>query len=291
MLSRTGLAAAFGAYLWWGLAVLYFKLLGPVGGYEIVAHRVVQTVLVLGLLLTILGRWAGFLKLVRSWKAVAALTATTLLIGVNWLLYIEAVLANHVTEASLGYYINPLVSVLLGVAVLKERLNRLVWVAVGFAAAGVAVLVWPLGHVPWIALILAVTFGLYGLVRKQLGAEPMAALLLETLIMAPVSAWYLASHGGDLAGYDTGTLLLLSLAGIVTAVPLLLFAMGAARLPLYVMGVLQYVAPTVGLLIGVIGYGEAFGPWHWAGFGLIWCGLAIFTRALWKPVAVAQSTR
>ena len=290
MLNRTGLVAAFGAYLWWGTSVLYFKQLGAVDGYEIVAHRVVQTVVILALLLTLTRRWAGFIALLRSPTALAALAATTILIAVNWLLYIQSVLSNQVTEASLGYYINPLINVLLGVVFLKERLSRAVLVAVGFAAAGVLVLIWPLGHLPWIGLCLAVSFGIYGLVRKRLGAEPMAALLLETLFMAPLSIWYLAAHS-HWSSLDTATSALLMLAGVVTAVPLLLFAVGAARLPLYVMGLVQYISPTAGLMIGVLVYGEPFGPWHWAGFGLIWTGLAIFTHALWKPVAAAKPTR
>ncbi len=281
VLDRRGVAVTVGAFVIWGLFPLYWRLLHHVPALQIIAHRVLwSAVLVLGWLL--LRNGLDWLRAIAIQpRARLILAVTCLLISVNWGLYIWAVNNGHVVEASLGYFINPLVNVLLGVAVLRERLTRLQWVAVAVAASGVGWLTWQAGHVPWIAIGLAVSFGTYGLLRKMVQVDAVGGLGLESLyLLLPalaLVAWGEAGHGGHFTdGWSLGTDLLLILAGAVTAVPLVGFAYGVRRVPLSLVGLLQYIAPTLQLLLGVLVFGEAFGQARVIGFALIWAALAVF---------------
>lgn len=281
VLDRRGVAVTVGVFVIWGLFPLYWRLLHHVPALQIIAHRVVwSAVLVVGWLL--LRHGLGWLRAIAAQpRALATLALTCLLISGNWGLYIWSVNNGHVVEASLGYFINPLVNVLLGVVVLRERLNRLQWAAVATAAAGVAWLTWQAGHAPWIAIGLALSFGAYGLLRKLVQVDAVAGLGLESLyLLLPalaVVAWGEAGHGGHfIHGWSLGTDLLLILAGAVTAVPLVGFAYGVRRVPLSLVGLLQYISPTLQLLLGVLVFGETFGHERVVGFVLIWAALAVF---------------
>jgi chloramphenicol-sensitive protein RarD len=280
-LDRRGVAATVGAFVVWGLFPLYWRLLHHVPALQIIAHRVVwSAVLVVGWL--VLRDGLGWLRAIAAQpRALSTLALTCLLISFNWGLYIWAVNNGHVVEASLGYFINPLINVLLGVVVLRERLNRLQWLAVATAAAGVAWLTWQAGYAPWIAIGLAISFGAYGLLRKMVQVDAVAGLGLESLyLLLPalaMVAWGEAGHGGQFGGgWGLGTDLLLILAGAVTAVPLVGFAYGVRRVPLSLVGLLQYISPTLQLLLGVLVFGEAFGQERVVGFALIWTALAVF---------------
>jgi chloramphenicol-sensitive protein RarD len=287
-LDRGGVAATLGAFVVWGLVPLYWRLLQQVPALQIIAHRVVwSALLVVGWLL--LRHGLGWLRAIAARpRALATLALTCVLISGNWGLYIWAVNNGHVVEASLGYFINPLVNVLLGVLVLRERLARLQWFAVATAAAGVAWLTWQAGHAPWIALGLAISFGAYGLLRKLVQVDALPGLGLESLyLLLPalaVVAWGERGHGGHFAsGWGLGTDLLLVLAGAVTALPLVGFAYGVRRVPLSLVGLLQYVSPTLQLLLGVLVFGESFGAGRAVGFALIWAALAVSVGdMLWR---------
>ena len=287
-LDRKGLAITVGTFLIWGVVPLYWHLLKAVPSFHIIAHRIVwSAVLVLGWLL--LKNGLGWWRQIRAQpRAVPLLGVSSLLIAFNWGLYIWAVNAGHVVETSLGYFINPLVNVVLGVLVLHERLRRLQWIAVGCAALGVAWLTVSAGSPPWIALGLAASFGLYGLVRKLVAVDPVAGLGLESLyLFLPALAyvlWAEAGHGGGFSGaWGLGTDLLLVFGGVVTAVPLVGFAYGVRRIPLSVVGLLQYIAPTLQLLLGVWFFHEPFDTARALGFGAIWLGLALYAgEGLWR---------
>jgi len=277
----TGLAAATGAFLLWGLvAPVYFKLLTGIGAVEIVAHRVVWTVLLVGVFVLAARGPAAVVRAVGTWRRLGILAVTTALISVNWIIFIYATLSGQMLQSSLGYYINPLVNVLLGVVFLHERLSRQQLTAVAVAAAGVLSLVLWYGVVPWIALALAVTFGIYALVRKKAAIEPVTGLLVETGLLVPLALGYLLWLGPEGAFVAGGgwTAFLLTLAGPVTAVPLVLFMVGAARLKLSTIGLLQYIGPTGQLILGVLVYGEAFTPAHAVAFGCIWLALALYSH-------------
>ena len=287
-LDRRGVWIAVAAYVAWGLMPLYWHLLKVVPSMQIMAHRVVwSALLVCGWLFYKYGR--GWLRetLARP-RAAPLLALSGVLIAFNWGLYIWAVNAGHVVETSLGYFINPLVNVVLGVLVLHERLRRLQWIAVGCAALGVAWLTVSAGSPPWIALGLAGSFGLYGLVRKLVSVDPVAGLGLESLyLFLPALVyvlWAEAGHGGGFSGgWGLGTDLLLVFGGVVTAVPLIGFAYGVRRIPLSVVGLLQYIAPTLQLLLGVWFFHEPFDASRALGFGAIWLGLAIYAgEGLWR---------
>ncbi|SEL50382.1 chloramphenicol-sensitive protein RarD [Pseudoxanthomonas sp. GM95] len=281
VLDRRGVAATVGAFVIWGLFPLYWRLLHHVPALQIIAHRVVwSAVLVVGWLLLRTG--FGWLRAIAAQpRALATLAITCVLISFNWGLYIWSVNNGHVVEASLGYFINPLVNVLLGVVVLRERLTRLQWLAVATAAAGVAWLTWQAGHAPWIAIGLAISFGAYGLLRKLVQVDAVAGLGLESLYLflpaLALVAWGETGHGGQFAsGWGLGTDLLLILAGAVTAIPLVGFAYGVRRVPLSLVGLLQYISPTLQLLLGVLVFGEVFDQARLVGFALIWAALAVF---------------
>jgi len=272
----SGIAYALGAYLLWGIAPLYFHLLVRVPTVEILAHRVAWSVVLMGALVVALGRTAALRAALRQRAVLLRFAATAVLIACNWGIYIGAVNSGHVVDASLGYFINPLVSVALGTLVLHERLRPLQWVAVALAAVGVAWLTWLAGTLPWIGLALAASFGLYGLLRKTGTLGAVEGLALETALLAPLALAYLAArgHGGPL-GSDLTTALLLLASGPVTALPLMLFAAAARRLPLATLGLLQYLAPTLQLVVGVLIFGEPFGWARAAGFAAIWASLGL----------------
>jgi chloramphenicol-sensitive protein RarD len=278
---RVGMSAGLAAYVLWGLFPLYFPLLEPAGGLEIVAHRVVWSLLFIGLLITVRRGWPQVRAAVADRRTLLVLGAAAVLIVANWLVFVYGVNSGHVVETSLGYFINPLVSVLLGVAVFRERLRRLQWVAVGAAAAAVVVLTVDYGRPPWIALALAATFGLYGLMKKLVRVEAAPGLFIETaLVFVPalVVIGVLQAGGAGAFGHEgAGNALLLAFSGVATAVPLLLFAASARRVPLSTVGLLQYANPLIQLVIGVFVLGEPMPPARLAGFAIIWLALAVFT--------------
>jgi chloramphenicol-sensitive protein RarD len=277
--ARAGLFLGFGAYLIWGVLPLYFKAIAHVDPAEIVAHRIIWSVIFLGALATLWNRWPAIRKAARTPRVLATLTVTALLIGANWLVYIWAVLNGHVLEGSLGYYLNPLVNVLLGVVLLKERLSRPQMMAVGLAAIGVAILAVGAGSGLWISLTLACSFALYGFLRKIAPVDSLEGLSIETVILAPVAlGWvlWLSSKGQSGLGLDTWTTILLVLSGAITAIPLLLFTAAAKRLPYSTLGFLQYIAPSLQFLLAVLVFGEKLTTAHIVCFAAIWTALAIF---------------
>ncbi|MGY1783893.1 EamA family transporter RarD [Geodermatophilus sp. SYSU D00698] len=278
---RAGTAAGLAAYGLWGVFPLYFPLLEPAGGVEIVAHRIVWSLLFVAVLLTVLRRWALVHAAVTDRRTLLVLAGASVLIAANWLVFVYGVNSGHVVETSLGYFINPLVSVLLGVVVFAERLRPLQWAAVGLAAVAVVVLTVDHGRPPWIALALAATFGSYGLLKKLVRVEAAPGLLVETAVTflpALVLLAVLQATGRGTAGSEgTGHLLLLAASGVATAVPLLLFAAAARRIPLSTVGLLQYVTPLMQLALGVFVFHEPMPPARLAGFAIVWAALAVFT--------------
>jgi chloramphenicol-sensitive protein RarD len=284
--AATGVACALAAFGIWGLFPLYFKALAAVLPPEMLAHRIVWSVVVLTAVALPLRGLAAIRLEAASWRRLGQYGVTTVLIATNWLVYIWAVDHGRILEASLGYYINPLVNVLLGIAVLGERLSRLQAVAVAVAAAGVLVLVIKVGTLPWLALVLALSFGSYALVRKTIGGDPLIGLLIEATLLMPPALGYLVwlgvTGGGAFGGRDATTTVLLAAAGVLTAAPLLLFVSAAQRLQLATLGVLQYITPTGQFLLAVLVFGEAFTAAHALAFGCIWAALAVFTADAWN---------
>lgn len=294
---NSGVVYALAAYVMWGLFPLYFKALEHIPSLQILAHRMVWSLVVVVLLLAVLKRWS-WLSILRKQPAVLARFAlSALLLSSNWGIYIWAVNSNHVVDASLGYYINPLVNVALGSVLLHERLRGMQWVALAIAAIGVTVMALEVGHVPWISLSLALSFGGYALLRKTAPLGALEGLAVETAVLFPLAVLYLfwlSAHGQNaFAAADASTRWLLVAAGPVTTLPLLLFAAGARRMSMTLLGVLQYITPTLQLGLGVWLYHEPFAAAKVIGFGLVWAGLAVFLldglRAAWgRPRAVSQ---
>ncbi|HEX8214752.1 MAG TPA: EamA family transporter RarD, partial [Allosphingosinicella sp.] len=278
--TRGGFLMGLGAYFLWGVLPLYFKAIAHVNPVEIVAHRILWSVIFLAALATMWKRWPAIRAAIANRRVLLTLAATAVLIGVNWLIYIWAVLNGHVLEGSLGYYLNPLVNVLLGVFLLKERLTTGQKFAVALAAAGVAVLALGAGSGLWISLALAFSFATYGFLRKVAPVDSLEGLSIETALLAPLAlAWvlWLTSQGQGGLGIDARTTLLLILAGAITAVPLLLFTAAAKRLPYSTLGFLQYIAPSMQFLLAVLVFGEKLTTAHIVCFGAIWAALVIFT--------------
>jgi chloramphenicol-sensitive protein RarD len=278
---RRGFLMGLGAYGLWGLFPLYWPLLEPAGALEILAHRVAWSAVVMVVLVVAVRRTAELRRHLRSPRTVLLMAAASAVIGANWGLFIWGVNNDHVIETSLGYFINPLVTVLLGVFVLGERLRAGQWASLGLAAVAVAALTIDYGRPPWLALSLACSFAAYGLIKKTAGVGAVEGLTVETLLLAPVALGFLVllgAHGDQhFTGHGVDHALLLTTTGLVTAVPLLLFGGAASRIPLSTLGLLQYLTPTLQFLLGLLVFGEPMPTTRWVGFALIWTALALFT--------------
>jgi chloramphenicol-sensitive protein RarD len=287
---RRGYLFGLVAYACWGFFPLYFKLLRPAGALEILAHRVIWSAVSVALLLFVLRGWRRISGLRHRPRTVAGIGLAAVLIAVNWGVYIYGVNSAHVVETSLGYFITPLISVAFGLALFGERLRGPQWVALGLGALAVVVLTVDYGRLPWIALTLAVSFASYGLVKKRLGLPPADGLFVESGLLAAPGLGYLAwltATGRGTLGHGAGHTLLLLVAGVITAGPLLLFAGSANRIPMTGLGILQYVAPILQLFCGVVIYHEPMPPAQLIGFGLVWLALVIFT---WDALSGARRT-
>lgn len=278
---RRGFLFGATAYTLWGFFPLYFPLLEPAGAIEILSHRVVWSLLLVALLLTVMHGWRRVRAIVRAPSRLLPLAAAACFIAVNWGVYIYGVNSDHVVEVSLGYFINPLVTILMGVLLLRERLRPLQWLALAIAFAAVVELAFDYGRPPYISLCLAFSFGTYGLIKKKIAVGALEGLSIETLVLAPAALAYLcyldATGAGSFGHRGIGNALLLACAGVLTAVPLLLFAGAANRVTLTVLGLLQYITPTLQFLIGVLLFDEAMTSARWAGFILVWFALTIIT--------------
>jgi chloramphenicol-sensitive protein RarD len=277
--ARSGILMGLSAYAMWGVMPLYFKALSHVRATEIVAHRIIWSLLLLGALASLLKRWPAIRAAVGTPRVAITLVVTAALIALNWLVYIYAVVSGHVLEGSLGYFLNPLVNVLLGTILLKERLSLFQKGAVLLAAAGVAVLALGAGSALWISLTLAASFALYGFVRKVTPVDSIEGLSIESFLLAPIAlGWilWLQKSGQGAFLHDWRTDLLLILGGAVTATPLLLFTAAAKRLPYSTLGFLQYVAPSLQFLLAVLVFHEPLTTAHLVCFAAIWAALAIF---------------
>ncbi|WP_431258766.1 EamA family transporter RarD [Roseateles chitinivorans] len=285
--ARTGMLYAALAYIAWGLFPLYFKRLSDVSAFEVIAHRTLWSMVFVAILLTALRRWAWLGPVLRSPKLLGTCAVSAMLLSTNWLVYVWAVQHGHVVEASLGYFINPLVNVMLGFVFLRERLRPVQWLAIALAAAGVIWLTVTAGRLPWIALVLALSFGIYGLMRKTAHLGALEGLSLETLILSPFAAvalfWWTSQGTSAFATGDAVHIGWLLLAGPLTAVPLLLFAAGARRITLTTLGLVQYLSPTIQFLLGVWLYHEPLAGARLVGFVLIWSALAVYSaESLWR---------
>jgi chloramphenicol-sensitive protein RarD len=280
---RRGFLFGIAAYGLWGVLPIYFKAIAAVAAVDIVAHRVLWSLPFLALLLFFGTGWSDVRQAIRRRKTLLLLLFTAVLIATNWLLYVYAVTSGHILAGSLGYYLNPLVNVVLGRFILKERLTWLQWAAVAIAAAGILALIGGALDQLWISLTLAVTFATYGLLRKIAKVEPVAGLAIETALWFPVALAWLAwryAAGTPSFGSTQGESALLLLAGVVSTIPLLLFTGAARRLPYSTLGMLQFVAPTLQFLLAVLLYGEPFTRAHAIAFGAIWTALALYMVAL-----------
>ncbi|GAA0737774.1 EamA family transporter RarD [Dactylosporangium roseum] len=289
---RRGYLSALSANILWGVFPLYFRALRPAGAVEVLAHRIVWSLVTVALMLAVVWRWRPLGALLRDGRRLAGISVAALLIAVNWGVYIYAVDTERVIEASLGYFVNPLFVILLGVLVLRERLRPSQWVALGVGAFAVVVLSIDYGRLPWIALTLAASFGCYGLIKKRLGLPAAEGLFLESAVLTlpglAYLTWLTAHHTstfGTVSGWHT---VMLALSGLLTAAPLLLFAEAANRVPLSGLGILQYLTPTMQLLLGVVVFAEPLPPGRLAGFVIVWCALAIFT---WDAIRTTRRTR
>ena len=278
-----GVAYAGGAYLLWGILPLYFLLLVPTGPWEVVAWRVLLSLVFCLLLLTVTRGWAAFGVILRQPKLLAWTALAGLLIYINWQVFVLGTLTGHVVETSLGYFINPITTVLLGVFVLKERIRRLQWAAIAIAAIAVVVIVVAYGAFPWIALSLTASFGVYGLIKKKIGpaVDAVSGLTLESFWLIPIAVVQLIIVAQTPAGITMGAngwghALVLGFAGVVTAVPLLLFAAGTRRIDLTVIGMIQFVTPVMQFIIGVAVLGEPMPAERWAGFIIVWIAIIVF---------------
>ena len=276
-----GVLYGVGAYLIWGAFPLYWPLLEPAGAFEMLAHRLIWSLVVMAVLVVVLRRARHFVALTRNRRQLGLLTLASVTITLNWAVYIWGVTHDRVVEASLGYFINPLVTMLLGVVVLRERMRRLQWAAVAIAGVAVAVLTIDYGRVPWIAVLLASSFGTYGLAKRLAGAGAFESLALETAIMAPLALVFvlaLALRGqSHFATEGTGHAALMVSAGVVTAVPLILFGAAAVRVPMVTLGLIQYLTPILQFALGVFHFHEEMSTGRWVGFAIVWLALATFT--------------
>lgn len=279
--TRRGFLLGAAAYAIWGVFPLYFPLLEPAGAVEILAHRVFWSLVTMLLFVLVFGRLRQVRAVVAHRRTFGILALASVVIAINWGTYIWGVNNGHVVETSLGYFINPLVTVLMGVVILGERLRNLQWVALGIAAVAVVGLTVEYGRPPWVALVLAFSFGSYGLAKKKANVGAIESLTVETMLLAPFAGAYilwLVVQGTSTFGTEgAGHAVLLMSTGIVTAVPLIFFGAAATRVSLTTIGLLQYLAPTIQFAIGVLVFQEEMTPMRWAGFGLVWIALVMFT--------------
>ncbi|WP_350349195.1 EamA family transporter RarD [Agromyces sp. G08B096] len=293
-ISRSGLLFAISAYVLWGVLPIYFLALEPTGPFEIVAWRILLSLVFCALLIMVTRAWRTFIALLADRRVVLTMGLAGVLIFVNWQTYVYATLSGQVVEAALGYFINPIVTVFLGVLVLRERLNATQWIAVGISLVAVVVLAVGYGQLPWIALVLAFSFGVYGLIKKRVGpkVDAVSGLTLETAWLAPVAVVQLivvaSTTGLTLGQGGAWHTVLLLLAGAVTAVPLLLFAAASRRLPLIHMGFIQYFAPFIQFIVGVFVLHEPMPPGRWVGFALVWVALVVLTFDLVRGARAAR---
>ena len=289
---RTGLLSGFGAYAMWGLVPLFWPLMKPAGAIEILAHRMVWSLAAVGIALLVLRRWSWIGTLIRQPRKLGLIAAAATVITVNWGLYIWSVNNGHVVESSLGYFINPLVTIAMGVLLLSERLRPVQWVAVGTGAAAVLVLAIGYGRPPWISLTLAFSFATYGLLKKKVAMGGLESLAAETAVLFLPALGYLvwlSARGESTFGSEgLGHASLLASTGIVTAIPLVLFGAAAIRVPLSTLGLLQYLAPVFQFILGILYFHEEMPPERWAGFALVWLALTLLT---WDAFRTARRTR
>jgi chloramphenicol-sensitive protein RarD len=264
---------------------LYFALLTSVSPFEIVAHRAIWSLIFVLILIAIWRQWPDLRRALTP-RTIGLLAAAILFLSINWVVYVYSIDANEVVQGALGYFINPLVSVALGVVLLSERLGRTQWLAIGIAAVAVLVLTVSYGGIPWISLTLAFSFGLYGLIKKRANVDALPSLAVETAVVTPIALvylWYLEANGEAAFVIDGwGISILLILLGPITALPLLAFGAAAIRIPLSTLGVIQYVTPTVIFLLGITVFGESMPALRWVGFVLVWIALVIFTADAWR---------
>ncbi|WP_394248194.1 EamA family transporter RarD [Arthrobacter pityocampae] len=288
--NSTGVLFGIGAYGLWGLLPLYFLVLAPAGPVEIVANRVLWSLIFCALLLTVLRSWRPVLTALRTPRIVGTLTVAALLIAVNWLVYTYGVTTGQAIEAALGYFINPIVSVLLGVVVLREKLRPLQWTAIGMGILAVIVLAIGYGAVPWIALTLAFSFGLYGFAKKKVGSrvDAISSLSIETVVLAPIALavmlWLGSTGTATLTTEGGGHFWIMAASGVITAVPLIFFGAAARRLPLTTIGLLQYLAPVLQFLLALLVLHEEMPFERWVGFSLVWVGLILLTVDMLRTV-------
>ncbi|MFF4210741.1 EamA family transporter RarD [Streptomyces sp. NPDC001796] len=291
---RTGLLNGFAAYGMWGLVPLFWPLLKPAGAMEILAHRMVWSLVLVAVALLVMRRWAWAGELLRQPRRLALITVAAAVITVNWGVYIWAVNSGHVVEASLGYFINPLVTIAMGVLLLKERLRPVQWAAVGVGFAAVLVLTIGYGRPPWISLCLAFSFATYGLVKKKVSLGGIESLAAETAVQfLPALAYllWLSAHGeSTFTSQGAGHAALLAATGVVTALPLVCFGAAAIRVPLSTLGLLQYLAPVFQFLLGILYFHEAMPPERWAGFALVWLALSLLTADALRTARRATRT-
>jgi chloramphenicol-sensitive protein RarD len=287
MKDKSGLAFGLAAYGLWGFAPLFWRFLGHVPALELLGHRVVWGFAFFGVYVLATRRARELRQVLRSRKLILRLAAAGLCVGTNWFVFVYAVMTDHVLDVSLGYFINPLLSVALGRFILGEQLERLQVVGVGLACCGVLLVSTAADGLPWISLVLASSFGLYGLLRKTTKVDPLVGSTFETLVLAPVALggllWLAAQGRGHLFAGDLSTDLLLVCTGPVTAIPLLLFVNAARRLPLTIVGFLQYLAPSLQFGLAVLAFGETLEPLKLAAFGLVWAGLVVFSLSVRSP--------
>lgn len=291
--TKTGLIFGVSAYVLWGLFPLYWPLLEPSGALEIVGHRAVWSLVFCVIALTVTKAIKPALATMRRPKVFVKLLAATALISINWIVYIWATNNGHVVEASLGYYINPIIMIAIGIILLKEKMRKLQWASVSIAGFGVLVLTIDYGRLPWVALALALSWGTYGFIKKQLGLGALEGLGIETAISAPFYLAYLAwigSQGNGHFGHGPGLTLLLIGSGVVTAIPLLLFNGAGNRLPYTIIGLLQFITPTLQFSIGVWVRHEDMPTARWAGFLIIWVALVVLATDLVKSSRAVEKT-
>ena len=278
--SVKGVLAMVGAAASWGLSPLYYKLLTHVPALDVLAHRMLWSLVLFAVVLALQGRLRDVVRAMNTRRSFLIVAVASVMIAANWTLFIWSVQTGQTTQTSLGYYIYPLVAVLIGRLIFGERLAPVQWVAVGLAALAVSLLTFGLGTLPWIAVTLGLTFGLYGLIKKQLAVGPLVSVSCEVLLLTPFAVLILLQtyhNGAAPFGADWSTFLLLILSGPITAVPLILFSYAARRLAMATVGLLQYINPTLQFACAVLVFSEPFGPWHMAAFGLIWVALALYS--------------